>query len=358
MLVKDSEMGGVGSNVASLAKGLQERKKAEVVIGISEGECIEGMLKGYDNHIIDFRSKNPFIILKNYQKILNLVREYHIEIIHAQNRIPALYAAVICFFNKKVRYIWSNHLVPIPSGLKYRLATKYGSCAVAEGISGEQMLINDFKIPKEKVEVINLGIDLSKFVKTSVEEQNELKKYWKIKKTDKVILLYGRLNIVKGHMFLLDALDKTENKRDFKIIFPGENEEYKVEILEKAKKYGFEKNIIFPGYIKGRDYLSISDLMVLPSSTEGFGIVNVESFCLDVPVIRTKTGGYEDMKDLVFGVKYGDIYALSNLLRKFFDEDECFKERARIAKENVGRFSLERMTDKYYKVYQSALMGR
>ena len=64
------------------------------------------------------------------------------------------------------------------------------------------------------------------------------------------------------------------------------------------------------------------------------------------------------MKDLVFGVKYGDIYALSNLLRKFFDEDECFKERARIAKENVGRFSLERMTDKYYKVYQSALMGR
>ena len=39
MLVKDSEMGGVGSNVASLAKGLQERKKAEVVIGISEGEC-------------------------------------------------------------------------------------------------------------------------------------------------------------------------------------------------------------------------------------------------------------------------------------------------------------------------------
>lgn len=68
--------------------------------------------------------------------------------------------------------------------------------------------------------------------------------------------------------------------------------------------------MIFPGYIDGRQYLSIADLMVLSSKQEGFGIVNVESFAMEVPVIRIKTAGWLDMKDCCFGVEYGGVRAL------------------------------------------------
>lgn len=53
--------------------------------------------------------------------------------------------------------------------------------------------------------------------------------------------------------------------------------------------------------------LNISDVMVLPSKNEGFGIVCIESFAMKVPIIRTKTGGYSDIIDFCIGVNYGDV---------------------------------------------------
>ena len=94
-----------------------------------------------------------------------------------------------------------------------------------------------------------------------------MKKQWNIQSEDKVILLYGRLAPVKGHSFLLKAVSllDDEKKSHLKIVFPGQGEEYKNKLVHLALKYGLKDALIFPGYIEGRDYLSIADLMVLPS---------------------------------------------------------------------------------------------
>lgn len=116
-----------------------------------------------------------------------------------------------------------------------------------------------------------------------------------------------------------------------------------------------EDNIVFPGYINGRDYLSISDLMVLPSINEGFPLSCVEAYSMGVPVIRTKTGGYDDTQDMCFGVDYGDVDALSTLLNAFMSGDDKFRNMALCAKENVKRLSLENMAEEYYAVYESII---
>ncbi len=354
MLVKDSEIGGVASCVKSLAEGLEKYKNVHTVIGIKEGESLEYMFHGFDVQIIDFATKNLFKIIRNYRLICRLVKKKSIDIIHAQNRIPAYYAGVYCFFHRKVPYIWSNHLVPLPSDFIHRVATRYGSCAVAEGIAGEEMLVNDFRIPKNKVAVVNLGVDFEKFKKATVQEQNALVEKYQINKDERIILLYGRLHPVKGHQFLLEALRSLIDEK-FRLVFPGENESYKETIIECAEAMGITDKIIFPGYIRGYEWLSVADLMVLPSEREGFGIVNVEAFVMGVPVIRTKTGGYEDMKDLCFGVEYGDVNALTALLKKFFEKDKMFDEKVLYAKEHTKRFSLKEYTDKYYEIYVKAL---
>lgn len=355
MLVKNSEIGGVASCVKSLTEGLEKYKKVKTVIGISEGESLDYMLKNLDVRIIDFKTISLKTVIGNYFKICKIIKEKNIDIIHAQNRIPALYASLYHFFHSKVPYIWSNHLVPIPSSLIFRLTTKYGACAVAEGISGRDMLIEKLHIPNEKVKIVNLGVDFSTFARTKVEEQKNLRKEFKIEESEKVILLYGRLHPVKGHLFLLDAIHGIDEK--YKLVFPGENSTYKNEILQKAQQYGIEDRILFPGYIKGSDWLSISNLMVLPSKQEGFGIVNVEAFTMGVPVIRTKTGGYEDMQDLCFGVEYGNTKELNILLKEFFTGDAKFSAKTELAQRQSVRFSLESYTNGYYDIYMRALKG-
>lgn len=356
MLVKNSEVGGVLSCVKSLSEGLRETGD-HVVIASCAGEGVKTMLSKENVKIIDFSAKSPGQIIKNYREIKKLVQEEKINVIHAQNRIPALYASVYCFFHKKVRYIWSNHLVPLPDSFFYRLTTRYGKFAVAEGIAGKEFLINVFKIPQNKVRIVNLGVHLEDYHKTPEQQQIKLKQNLGITKDQKVILLFGRLMPVKGHLFLLDALAKlsADQRKNLKVIFPGENAEYQKEIDEYAKRLDLDEVIIYPGYVNSQEYLSISDLMILPSKQEGFGIVNVEAFAMGIPVIRTKTAGYLDMEDCCLGVEYGDTQTLSKYIGYMWTEPEKLYETAQTAFENVERFSVKRMTAQYREIYQECL---
>ena len=356
MLVKNSEVGGVLSCVKSLSDGLKKIGD-QVVIGTCAGEGVDKMLTEHDVRIIDFSAKRPAEMMRCYRQIKKIVKEERIDIIHAQNRIPALYASIYCLFHRKVKYIWSNHLVPIPCSFLYRMTTRYGKCAVAEGIDGRNFLVNKFKIPENKVKIVNLGSHLEEFKKTSREQQLRLKEKLGISDNKKIILLYGRLMPVKGHLFLLEAIARLsdEKKKELCLIFPGENQEYKKEIEAFAKQQKLEDMIIYPGYIKGQDYLSIADLMVLPSRQEGFGIVNVEAFAMGVPVIRTKTAGYLDMEDCCFGVEYGDTEALAEHINYLWDMPEKLQDMSEKASRNVQRFSVEKMTEEYKQIYQESL---
>ena len=357
MLVKNSQVGGVLSCVKTLSDGLVKIGD-KVVVGTCEGDGVDKMLEKHDVKIIDFSTKSPVKIIGNYCKIAKIVRENNIDIIHAQNRVPAIYASVYCFFHSRVKYIWSNHLVPISSSFFHRLITRSGEFAVAESVVGKRYLLDTFKIPENKLKVVNLGSDLEKFKKTSKEQQVNLKKRLGLDDNKKVILLYGRLEPVKGHLFLIEAIAKLQRERqqELCIIFPGENESYKREINVLAQKYGLEGILVYPGYINGREYLSIADLMILPSKNEGFGIVNIEAFSMKVPVIRTKTAGYLDMEDCCLGMEYGDVDTLAMFINYLWDAPEIFRETVEVAYREVKRFSAEKMTEEYKKIYRECLM--
>ena len=143
---------------------------------------------------------------------------------------------------------------------------------------------------------------------------------------------------------------------NYKVIFPGENPEYKDILIGAVKKYNLEDRIVFPGYINGREYLSITDLMVLPSIKDGVSFAFIESITMGVPVIRTNTGDYyEDIKDLCFWVDYGDTNNLSRLIEEFLDENEKFAKTALLAKKESYKFNIDTMVNEYYELYNSII---
>lgn len=352
-LVKNTSMGGVLTSMEVLAGGLIKDKHANVVIGANKAPWQETRLRDHKVIIIDFNSRNPVSVILNYIKIKKIIAQYDIDIIHAQNRVPALYAFVYCKFHKNIPYIWTNHLVPVPSSWIYRKTTKYGYKAVTDSQEGKIFLEKDLRIPPDKIKVINLGMDLSSIRRTSAIEQVQLKQKLGIQETEKVIILYGRLDEKKGHLFLLNCISRC-SQENYRLIFPGENEEFKCTVINRARELGLAEKLIFPGYIKGNEYLSISDLLVLPSKSEGLPMALIEAFCLKVPVIRSATGGYKDMQDMCFGVDYGDENRLTELLESFFNDEAAFKEKAEYAYSQRNRFDVRRTVEQYYDLYTEA----
>ena len=90
VLYKDNGKGGLTTNTKALVEGLRKRGIHTVVIG-ADGPGTQSILSHLDVHIVNFSSKNPFQV---YSKIYQIVKENGIDIIHAQNRIPALYAKI------------------------------------------------------------------------------------------------------------------------------------------------------------------------------------------------------------------------------------------------------------------------
>ena len=354
IFAKQNHIGGLTHHCGLLAQGLLEHMNANVVLGMTPGEGTSELSQRFKVELFKLGGVNPLSWIADYKKLARIVKQYQISVIQAENRIPALLAALYCKRHKNVKYIWANHLVPIPDSKLFRILTHYGYCAVAEGIAGRDMLISNLGIPRDKVRIVNLGIDLSKFHKTQPEEQVKLKEAWGIKPDKKVVLLYGRLSENKGHLFLLDSLKGIEN-RNFYLVFPGKDPDFKSIVDEKARLMGLMENIIYPGFINGPEWLSISDLMVLPSKNEGFPQACIEAYAMGVPVIRTKSGGYEDTKDMCYGIDYGDVKAFKGLLQDFLDGRSYFAERVKVAQESVNKYSIEQMAKDYYSIYEEAL---
>ncbi len=130
------------------------------------------------------------------------------------------------------------------------------------------------------------GVRVEKFFKTKKQKHNEL-----------VFISVGRYEIQKGYDLLLEAIEKfnqrfTNNNARFLFIGGGN---LKSLIVKYAKKY---QNIIDLGYVpyeKMPNIYSKTDIYLLPSREEPFGLVLVEAWSSGLPVLATRTEGPRDM---------------------------------------------------------------
>ncbi|MEM2309706.1 MAG: glycosyltransferase family 4 protein [Candidatus Bathyarchaeia archaeon] len=153
-----------------------------------------------------------------------------------------------------------------------------------------------FHLPSEKIDIIPNAIDASKY--NIPVDRGNVKRRFGIDPSERIVLFVGRLVPQKGVEYLIMAAPKiVERHPDARIVIVGDgwSKDY---LLSLAASTGCQHKITFLGFISDQDLIEImlsSDVLVVPSIYEPFGIVALEGMAAGIPIVASNTGGLAEI---------------------------------------------------------------
>jgi len=151
------------------------------------------------------------------------------------------------------------------------------------------------------IALIPNGVDLEEF--KNLPSRTKARTELKINPTRKYLLFLSRIHPKKGLHFLLEQwgmLSSEFNEWTLLIAGEGENKEYWDQIIKIIEQYDLSNRVIFLGLLKNQERINAyaaSNLFVLPSETENFGIAIAEAMACKIPVITTKNTPWKEILD-------------------------------------------------------------
>ncbi len=130
-----------------------------------------------------------------------------------------------------------------------------------------------------------------------------------------------------------------------------------------SRQLGVSKNVLFVGKQPAIvDYLSIADLLLLPSETESFGLSALEAMACEVPVIASNVGGLPEVVadgETGYLAEVGDVETMAKYAAKILTSDTLQRKMGAFARQTaVEKFSTEKIIPLYLRYYQQVLDKR
>ena len=155
-----------------------------------------------------------------------------------------------------------------------------------------------------------------------------------------VLACVGRLSVEKGHADFVEALGLVAQRGHLvSAVFAGDGPE-RPRLEARIAALGLQDSVFLPGFIdRPQQVLEETDLMVLPSHTEGLPNAALEALAMDVPVLATRVGGTpEVIEDGVTGrlVPSRDPEAMAAAIEDFLAHRERWKQMARRGHAAIG----------------------
>ncbi len=371
---------GIASHCETLMRGLKlEGWKIILITGKvgfddSSLQRFEALKEFAEEWIVIDDFKRMFPNWKTISKVLSTVKKYKIQVFHAHGYSMLTSALVFKIFTG-IRCVTTFHLLksihlgksPTGENLLFqqfllqsylRIFSPHIFIAISSDI--EQWLIRDMGIAKSKIRKVFNGIDSYYFHLPNYEERTQARAKFNLSEQDFTIALVGRTQWEKGHKLVIDAVNQITEKGEpsVKCIFAGsgdhrkEIENYVLSSSENCDRFKFL------GYInETRDVYWASDVIVLPSQAEGFGLVIAEAMACGVVPIRTPAAGaYDQIEDGVNGfiIPFNDVDALATRLLQLAENTELRSHLAENSLKASQKFTLEAMTSGTIAIYKEA----
>ena len=305
-------------------------------------------------------------VLKYLSQLHRVIHEFKIEVVHCNQRKPASAMRVYQMLYGKIPVVFTCHMAPYPNNWLKRLLGYYGHKTIAVSSEAREWMIEEVGIDPRRVDLITHGVDHKNLIPVPEDKAVLKERFFKERfnlRVDgfetRVIALHSRLSPSKGIDLFIDAFAKLapERRKNLQVVLTGEGSAaYCNELRAQIDRMGVSGNFHFAGWTDSCSIFQVADLMVLPSRREGFSLACLEAFIMKVPVIRTRTGGYADMKDYCVGISPNDIMALYGELVRWIDNPESFGYLVPAAYDfAMKEGTLAAMTDKTIATYQDAI---
>ena len=130
-----------------------------------------------------------------------------------------------------------------------------------------------------------------------------------------------------------------------------------------AQEYGLANEVIFVGQVPNiADYLSVADLLLVPSETESFGLAALEAMACEVPVIATRAGGLPEVVlngENGYLVRLGDINTIAERSIEILSDETKQRAMGRRGREwAVEQFNTVRVIPQYERLYEQVIRGK
>ena len=174
-----------------------------------------------------------------------------------------------------------------------------------------------YSIPERKIVVVHNGIDLGNCATPKVRTSRN-------KRLQQVLFL-GRVTWQKGPDYFAEtARLMLEKKRDLKFLIAGWGDKA-IPLIEQVARWNLGEKVLFAGFLNEADVkrvLHTSDLFMMPSLSEPFGLVGLEALSQGVPAVFSKQSGISEVLTSVPSVDYWDTEKFAKIGLQLLDSPE------------------------------------
>ena len=338
-------------------------------LGTSEFDELRAEIISGEKQLIELTQEGKFVFSGDYgqnlfQEIANyaviaekLAREIDFDVIHVHDwmTFPAGMAAKRISGKPLVVHVHSTEFDRSGSSVNPAI------CAIeSEGLDSadkiitvsnltRSVVIEKYNVNPEKVITIYNAVEpvRSGVTKTSGEYTN-----------DKVVSFLGRITIQKGPEYFVEAASLVLQKmKNVRFVMAGKGDLLN-EMKEKASILNISSYFQFPGFVAGSEIAELfqaSDVFVMPSVSEPFGIVTLEAMQAGVPVVISKQSGVSEVVQNAIKVDYWDIQAMADAIYTLLINQEYGIRLGEKGKKEAGKLIWKNVASEVNRIYLKLL---
>lgn len=213
------------------------------------------------------------------------------------------------------------------------------------------IVINKYRIDPEKVVTVHNAVDFSGRENVKVERGVR----------DKVVTFLGRITFQKGPEYFIEAAAKVlKRTKGVRFVMAGSGDMMN-RCIRHVAKLGISDRFHFTGFLRGAEVqkmFAMSDVYIMPSVSEPFGISPLEAMRSNVPAIISNQSGAAEVLKYAFKVDFWDVDAMADDIYALLKYPALADFAAREGYEEVNRLKWNIATAKLKNIYESVVNNK